>query len=396
MRKLLCVYMVLLLLIVLAGSLGSRLISLHYQNGNGRNTVEASLPEETEEHMTENLQAETQTETQSETQAETRERIPEETAPERETEVQGEIFLTVSEIRLPFVGQSEDIYAGSVPREMVTWLSADPGIIQVNQGVLTAAGVGTTEITAAWKNQKLSCKVSCLAENQEQFMTLGYDVLQQPKRIPPATDDSCTGYFVNSAMVGDSITYALLHWEHVYGALGNPQFIARGGVSVFGLLGRERLYYFRGGDCLLEDVVSASGLESVFVLLGQNDLGFQKPKEVIHNMQTLMDRVRRKNPEVEIYLQSCLPVREKSIHYSGDNGTLRAFNELLKPFAESRNYHYLNVARYMENQLGSLPDQYAMDEIHPNEEGCKAWMAALRACLYMENLEAGSGSLSPG
>ena len=320
----------------------------------------------------------------AETAAETLEETTEAVEPE------GELFLTVSQIELSIIGHSEDIYAGSVPREKVTWESADPEVIQVKNGILTAVGVGTTEITASWKDQKLSCKASCIAENREKLLTRGNDVLQQPKRIPPATPDTCKDYFRDGAMVGDSITYGLLHWERETGALGNPQFLARGGVSVYSLLDQKRLLYFRGKDCLLENAVSVSKPKAIFVLLGQNDLGFQKPEAVVGNMQILMGRVRRKSPEVEIYLQSCLPVREKSTHYSGDNGTLRDFNQLLKPFAESRNYHYVDVARYMENHLGSLPSKYSMDEIHPNEAGCKAWMAALRACLYMEELAAQS------
>lgn len=306
---------------------------------------------------------------------------------EPEEEIQGEIFLTVSEISLSLVGHFEDIYAGSVPREQVTWESSAPEIIQVENGILKAVGVGSAEITASWKDQKLSCKASCIAENREKLMTRGNEVLQQPKRIPPETPDSCKDYFKDGTMVGDSITYGLLHWERETGALGNPQFLARGGVSVYSLLDQKRLLYFRGKDCLLENAVSVSQPKAIFVLLGQNDLGFQKPEAVIGNMQILMGRVRRKSPEVEIYLQSCLPVREKSTHYSGDNGILRDFNKLLEPFAQSRNYHYVDVARYMENHLGSLPSKYSMDEIHPNEAGCKAWMAALRACLYMEELE---------
>ena len=418
MKKILCLFFT-LLLIILSASLWSELISIKYQKKFLQSTMEAENPGETvEENGREKMQPETQPETRSslppETQPETRSSLPPETQPEtrpslppetqpeihpslptdpeQQTESGKEIFLTVSEISLSLIGHFEDIYAGSLPREQVKWESRDPEIIQVKNGIITATGVGTTEIPATWKDQKVSCKASCLAKNRDALMALGYEVLQQPKRIPPDTPERCRDYFKDGAMVGDSITYGLMHWEKETGALGHPQFLARGGVSVYSLLDRKRLLYFRGKDCLLENAVSVSQPRAIFVLLGQNDLGFQKPKDVIRNMQTLMGRVRRKSPEVEIYLQSCLPVREKSSHYSGDNGILRDFNKLLKPFARSRNYHYVDVARYMENHLGSLPSQYSMDEIHPNEAGCKAWMAALRACLYMEELSAESGN----
>ena len=301
--------------------------------------------------------------------------------------IRGSLFLTVSQITFSVISESEDIYAGSVPRDLVSWESRDPHIIEVHNGVLTAVGVGETEVTASWGGQKLTCKAACLAENQQELLKLARAVLQAPKRIPPATEDSCKAYFENSAMVGDSITYALLHWEQATGNLGHPQFLCRGGISIFSLLDRGKLLYFRGQDTLLEDAVAASNLNAVFILLGQNDLGYMEVDETLRNMGKLMERVREKSPLVEIYLQSCLPVRGEDALHNNGNEKLAAFNGVLKPFAQAKGYHYLNTAQYLENQIGSMAAEYCLDEIHPNEAGCLAWMAGLRACLYAEQLQ---------
>lgn len=67
-----------------------------------------------------------------------------------------EVFLTVSQILFGTVGESEYIYAGSVPLEEVAWESEDPQIIAVEKGVLTAVGVGSTRIHATFGDSTVS------------------------------------------------------------------------------------------------------------------------------------------------------------------------------------------------------------------------------------------------
>ena len=80
--------------------------------------------------------------------------VPETTVPETtepkvtEPVIQGELFLTVSSINFSLVGESENIYIGTAPLEEITWTSADESVITVENGVLTAVGVGTTTVSA--------------------------------------------------------------------------------------------------------------------------------------------------------------------------------------------------------------------------------------------------------
>ena len=67
------------------------------------------------------------------------------TEPQAES-LEGNLFLKVSAITFSVVGETDDIYLGVIPREEVTWESDDPSIVAVENGVLTATGVGTTTI----------------------------------------------------------------------------------------------------------------------------------------------------------------------------------------------------------------------------------------------------------
>lgn len=66
--------------------------------------------------------------------------------PETEPVLEGGLFLKVSSITFSLVGESDDIYLGVIPRELLTWESDAPEIIAVDNGVLTAKGVGSATI----------------------------------------------------------------------------------------------------------------------------------------------------------------------------------------------------------------------------------------------------------
>ena len=195
--------------------------------------------------------------------------VPETEAPALEDPM----FLKVASITFSLVGESEDIYLGLVPRELVTWESEDASVVSVENGVLTAAGVGTTTIRATYNDRQLTCTAGCLAETPEELESLGFDVLCQPKRLLPEVDlqTACT-YFENAALVGDSISYMMMQTESKGNYLGGLLFLARGGTSLNGFVHRVKNVSYRGVEMNLEDAVAKSGVERIYILIGSNDI----------------------------------------------------------------------------------------------------------------------------
>ena len=126
------------------------------------------------------------------------ETAPAETMPMPEAD----LFLKVSSITFSLVGESEDIYMGLAERELVSWESEDPNVVSVENGVLTATGVGTTVIRATYGDEVITCTAGCLAETPEALAELDPAVLSAPKRLPPEVDMSvpCT-YFDDDAII---------------------------------------------------------------------------------------------------------------------------------------------------------------------------------------------------
>lgn len=75
--------------------------------------------------------------------------------------LEGSLFLKVSSITFSLVGACEDIYLGVIPRELVTWESENPSVVSVENGVLTANGVGTTTIRATYADRQATCTAGC-------------------------------------------------------------------------------------------------------------------------------------------------------------------------------------------------------------------------------------------
>lgn len=323
---------------------------------------------------------------------------PEASAPTEAAPLEGSLFLKVSSINLSLVGDSEDIYLGMIPRELVSWESDDPSIISVENGVLTATGTGTTTIRASYYDRQVTCTAGCLAETQKELDALGFDVLCQPKRVPPYVDlsTSCT-YFDNAALIGDSITYMLIQRESMGNYLGDILFMARGGTSLNGFVLHFKNIYFQGSEMYLEDAIAQSKVERIYVLIGSNDIGDEAQRAVfMKNWDIMLERIREKSPDVEIVIISNVP------QYSGNynapdsfftqyNSMIAAYNGKLRQFCAENGCMYLDLCYYIEDHCGRMAEKYNLDGYHFNDVGYDVWMTVMR---YYAQYELEGGTLS--
>lgn len=298
----------------------------------------------------------------------------------------GEVLLTVSEITFSVVGESENIYAGSAPLEEVQWKSDDPGVVSVEDGVLTAKSVGTTKITASFGGKSVTCTAGCLAENREELLSLSPDVLQAPKRIPAEAPLDPERFFADAALIGDSVTCNLMVHETKTGLLGHPLFLARKNIGVFNFITHRINLYYQGAEYHVEDAIAASQVKKVFFLLGMNDLGYQTPEKCAERYGILIDRVKEKTPNVDIYIQTCLP-RYTTKPFSQFNENIDKFNELVAEVAGQKGCHMIDLAAYIENHGNGMAEAYSLDDdAHLNYEGSVVWMNLLRAYAYEQLL----------
>ena len=300
---------------------------------------------------------------------------------------EGEIFLNVSSITFSTVGESENVYEGTAPVENVEWTVADEGVVTVENGILTAVGIGETTVTAEFMGQSLSFTAGCLAEDEEALAALPMDTLRQPKRIPAHLENPPTEYFDDVLLMGDSITYMCFQFESKSDLLGNVMFLTRGGTSLLGIENRSYNIYYQGQNIPIEDSVANSGRGKVFLLLGQNDLGYRSIEDTIESYRTIIGRIREKSPDVEIYIQSLFHEWWETGANNSRNEKIDEYNVRLELFAEEMGCPYVDVKKYVEDHLGTMAAPYNMDYgIHVNEAGCTEWMHALLSYAYIETM----------
>lgn len=215
-----------------------------------------------------------------------------------------EVRLTVSRLVLAYPQATEDIYCGTVPAQEITWQSENPAVIDVTDGVVTALAPGETEITASWNGQVSTCAVSCLAGSQEEFQNFYGPERHQPMRTPVEPQPGACHFYDDAGFIGDSVTYQLLFTQGREEAIGSPVPLFRRSASVKGFTDYSWNVMFRGTEWKIEEAVAASGVNKVFIMLGANDLGVRSPAETFDNFQTMIDRIREKAPQVEIYIES--------------------------------------------------------------------------------------------
>lgn len=335
------------------------------------------------------------------TVAETTEAVEELTTAPVETEPpvqEGNLFLKVSSVTFSLVGESEDIYLGLIPRELVTWESEDPSVVSVEDGVLTANGVGTTTIRATYEDRQAECTAGCLAQTQEELDGLGFAVLSQPKRLLPEVDlEADCPYFADTALVGDSIAYMMLQCESKGDYLGDMLFLTRGGTSLNGFVKRFKNIYYKGREMNLEDAIAESGVGRMYILIGSNDLASDPQREVFfENWDTMLQRIREKSPEVEVVMISNIPrcaseLESNDSFFLNYNANVALYNEKLRQYAAENDCLYLDLCYYIEDHCGRMAKSYNLDGYHLNEPGYHVWMKVLR---YYAQYELEGGTLA--
>ena len=107
----------------------------------------------------------------------------------------------------------------------------------------------------------------------------------------------------------------------------------------------------------------------VFVMIGTNDIGkgVHSVDEIVHNVATIVDRIRADSPTTEIYLQSVLPrLRHRAEQVDGVNRGIEAL-------AEDRGATWIDLGPIFDLGDGAMDLSLAPDALHPNAEGNRRW-----------------------
>lgn len=350
----------------------------------GEQPAAAVQPEETEAVTSESTQAASEAAQPEETEPPVDETLP--------------LYLKYASVTMSVVGETDDIYLGTVPREDITWESDDPSIVSVENGRITANAVGTTTVRAVYGSRQAECAVGCLAKDKEALCALDEEVLSLPKRLPVAVDleEPCT-LFDDAAILGDSITYFMMQWEAQNDALGKIVFLTRNGVSLSSFVLNSKSIVYRGKETPPQTAIAQSGVSRVYILMGALDgQASTLVPSIMRNWEKLLQNILEANPDLEIVIISNIPSIEDSAQKTLQsepapyNALITENNVKIRELAQKYGCMYLDLYSYVEDHSGQMPKSYSRDVHHLNEEGSLAWMQVMR---WYAQYEADGGSL---
>lgn len=292
-------------------------------------------------------------------------------------------ILTLPEvITLRETGETVILDCGEVAPQEITWSCADETVATVDNGLVTALLRGNTTVTATYEDQSAVCAVECdlpipmvLDENAG---------VRDPMYLPPDVEIVDDSFFDDAVFISDSQGLIFYNCVKYFGLLEGALHLCRNSYSIDSAAGDKMLLSWRGHDYVIEEAIAQTGANRVFFMLGINDVGYYSVDnlgELMEKWEIVIDRIQARTPQVEICIQSLIPVWTGGETDRVNNEIVRAYNEQLKLLAEEKDCVFIDVAAYFVDSTGGLADPYTNDKfVHTNAAGVDTWVKVLKAC----------------
>jgi lysophospholipase L1-like esterase len=123
------------------------------------------------------------------------------------------------------------------------------------------------------------------------------------------------------------------------------------------------------------DEIVASKPQKIFLMIGVNDLWNARKTipEIINNYQKLLTFIKQKSPSTQVFVQSLLPINNKSFQIAINNRDLVAVNQEIRKIAAKLSYNYLDLYESFLDDTAQLDIKYTMDGVHLNAQGYLHW-----------------------
>lgn len=212
------------------------------------------------------------------------------------------------------------------------------------------------------------------------------EIIYDDNKYSPDDSLGDTSRLNNSAFIGNSHAEAL----NLYGLIPGADYYTKVGLSVLNVLKPGEK-----GDILINNLYNKK-YDMVFLIFGENELGWPYPKNFIKEFEKIIAETRRILPDADIYIESIFPVSlevsEKDIN-GINNSNIIKYNKLLEELADpEKNIFFINPAEAVADKNGNLPSDASTDGMHFNYGYCKVWVNYLIDNVVDRNRFAGNSN----
>ena len=133
-------------------------------------------------------------------------------------------------------------------------------------------------------------------------------------------------------------------------------------------------------DVVVLDELDGKSFDKVILMFGENECGWPNEDYFIRKYAKVIETVKEKAPETEIYLHAMLPVSaeisEKN-EWNCNNERISDLNGRIRLLAEDECVHYIEQPQCLKDHNGNLIDEASNDGVHLNRKYCEIWMQYL-------------------
>lgn len=137
----------------------------------------------------------------------------------------------------------------------------------------------------------------------------------------------------------------------------------------------------------LDKMVYQYNPTKVFILIGTNDLKYSddNEKEVVENIEEIIEKIKSNRPNTKIYLESILPINREIKYHAAEeryNDEIKEVNSKLKKYCSKNNVAYIDMYDEFSDNNGDFDEKYTKDGLHPSEKGYIKMTSILLKYIY--------------
>ena len=266
--------------------------------------------------------------------------------------------------------------AGKRLKKEKNWLRLPGAVVMLSAVAILLSAGGPRGAAVSSPVETWRPELPILEEPVEEITAPVVEVPEEPvwagpvPESPPVEDT----YFDDVVFLGDSRTEGL----RLYSGLSRGTFLCFTGATVESVF--TKAVETPVGQMPLMDALAALDYGKLYLMLGVNELGWNGTETFRTQSAELIRRVQEDHPEVEIVIQSILPVSAKKDAEGRyvNNQRIGEYNQVWQELAEELDVAYVNVAESVADEAGLLPSDLCYDGVHLNPTGCRMWLDYLR------------------
>ncbi|NLL93382.1 MAG: hypothetical protein GX225_04510 [Clostridiales bacterium] len=175
--------------------------------------------------------------------------------------------------------------------------------------------------------------------------------------------------FSDAVFVGDSRTEAL----SVYHVLDTSTILATRGLTSIKIMEDKFIDLGNGTKGTVIDYLKLHKFNRIYIMFGINEVGCDIDS-FKHSYKAFIEAIKEVQPDIDIYIQSIIPMEEGRTDEIYNNEVIAKFNVALGEISTEEKVPMLNVSAAVVGEDGTLQPELSRDGVHLTTKGLKKYL----------------------